>query len=104
NEFGVLYRYPLLDIRLMQYMLSLPTHLYFHNNMNRYIFREAIKAWVPLYLAQQPKPPGNMYGWIGEAYDFDRDHNVPSMNISKDEELEFYFSWWSKRSDYNKNK
>jgi asparagine synthase (glutamine-hydrolysing) len=102
NEFGVLYRYPLLDFRLMQYMVSLPTHLYYHNNMNRYIFREAIKAWVPLYLAQQPKPPGNMYGWISEAYDYDRTNNISSAIIPSDEEIQFYLDWWNKRSDYNK--
>jgi len=102
NEFGVMYRYPLLDIRLMQYMLSLPTHLYYQNNMNRYIFREAIKAWVPLYLAQQPKPPGNMYGWISEAYDYDRNNNIFSTFTPEDEELKLYFSWWKKRFDYIK--
>jgi len=102
NEFGVLYRYPLLDIRLMQYMVSLPTHLYYHNKMNRYIFREAIKTWVPLYLAQQPKPPGNMYGWISEAYNYDRDNNISSTLTPIDEEIQLYFSWWNRRSEYNK--
>ena len=104
-EFGVLYRYPLLDVRLLQYMVSLPTHLYYHDKMNRYIFREAIKPYVPLYLAMQPKPPGNMYCWISEAYDYDnKHHHNDEVKIPQnDEEMEFYFRWWEKK-EYWKNK
>lgn len=97
NEFGVLYRYPLLDIRLLQYAISLPPHLFYHQGFNRFIFREAIKAFVPLYLAQQPKPHGNMYGWISEAYAYDKEHKIKSSIIPADEEIKLYVEWWQER-------
>lgn len=99
SEFDVLYRYPLLDIRLLQYTIALPPHLFFHNGMNRYIYREAIKPFVPLYLASQPKPPGNMYGWISEAYDYDKANNIKTSVIPTDEEMKLYVEWWNNRNE-----
>ena len=90
QHFGVLYRYPLLDIRLLQMMVTLPAHMIYQNNQNRYIFREAIKAWVPLYLAEQPKLPADMYGWLKEAHTFDIAHKTTYIREYKDVEQRFY--------------
>jgi len=103
QHFGVLYRYPLLDIRLLQLMVTLPAHMIYQNNQNRYIFREAIKAWVPLYLAEQPKLPADMYGWLKEAYTFDIAHKTTYIREHKDVEQRFY-ALYANRFEAMRNK
>jgi hypothetical protein len=46
-QYGIEYRYPLLDVDLMQTCLALPPWLKQHHGINRYIFRQAIKGFVP---------------------------------------------------------
>jgi asparagine synthase (glutamine-hydrolysing) len=41
------YRYPLLDVKLLEYFYSLPSHLKFKNGLGRYIFRQAMKGRLP---------------------------------------------------------
>ncbi len=41
------YRYPLLDVRLIEFYYSLPTHLKIKGNTKRYLYRKAIKGIVP---------------------------------------------------------
>ncbi|MEQ8910229.1 MAG: asparagine synthase-related protein [Vicingaceae bacterium] len=41
------YRYPLLDVSLIEFYLSLPIHLKAQNGKGRYIFRKAIEAYLP---------------------------------------------------------
>jgi asparagine synthase (glutamine-hydrolysing) len=110
THFGILYRYPLLDIRLLQYFVSLPSHLYYQKGINRYIFRQVIKDFVPR-IAFQPKPPANMYGWILEAYMFDYQNKLEYNLVSDDEETTLYHLYWKyrdeqcyKANDYFKDK
>ena len=97
--YGVLYRYPLLDIRLLQYLVSLPPRMLYQNGINRYIFRKTIEQWVPKTLAYQPKPPGNMYGWILEAYKYDYDHQIEYSLIPENTEMRFYLDFWKYRDE-----
>ena len=98
SHFGVLYRYPLLDIRLLQYFVSLPSYMYFQKGINRYIFRQTIKKYVPS-IAFQPKPPANMYGWILESYMFDYQNNKEYDVTINDEEMRLYVAYWRLRDE-----
>ncbi|MBN2480766.1 MAG: hypothetical protein JXB19_03430 [Bacteroidales bacterium] len=46
-QYGLEYRYPLLDIKLVETYLSCPIWLRQHHGINRYLFREAIKGFIP---------------------------------------------------------
>lgn len=46
-QYGIEYRYPLLDKDLIETYLAFPPWLKHHHGVNRYIFREAIKGFVP---------------------------------------------------------
>ncbi len=98
SHFGVLYRYPLLDIRLLQYFVSLPSYMYFHKGINRYIFRQTIQHYVPS-IAFQPKPPANMYGWILEAYKYDYENNLVYEDLPEDDEIRLYQAYWKLRDE-----
>jgi asparagine synthase (glutamine-hydrolysing) len=98
SHFGVLYRYPLLDIRLLQYFVSLPSYMYFHKGVNRYIFRQTIQQYVPS-IAFQPKPPANMYGWILEAYKYDYENNLAYEDVPEDDEIRLYQAYWKIRDE-----
>jgi asparagine synthase (glutamine-hydrolysing) len=46
-QYGIEYRYPLLDVNLVLACLAFPSWVKFHHGTNRYIFRQAIKGLVP---------------------------------------------------------
>jgi asparagine synthase (glutamine-hydrolysing) len=46
-QYGIEYRYPLLDVELLETYLSFPSQVVNHYGINRYIFREAIKNFIP---------------------------------------------------------
>lgn len=46
-QYGIEYRYPLLDPNLILVCLSFPPWLKFHHGKGRYLFREAIRGFVP---------------------------------------------------------
>lgn len=47
SSYGVEYRHPLLDVRLIEFCLSLPANQKQRNGTRRYLFREAMKGKVP---------------------------------------------------------
>ena len=47
QNFNINYRYPLLDIDLIELFYSIPDHLKGDNNVSRKIFREAAKGYIP---------------------------------------------------------
>ena len=47
RKYGIEYRYPLLDIRLIEFYLSVPARLKARNGIGRYIIRRAIEGIVP---------------------------------------------------------
>ncbi len=99
SNFGVIYRYPLLDIRLLQYFMSLPPHMLYQDGVNRYIFRKTIENWVPKTVAYQPKPPANMYGWIMEAYKYDFENKLEYNLVPENEEMKFCLDYWKIRDE-----
>ena len=103
SHYGVVYRYPLLDVRLLQYLVSLPPRMLYQHGINRYIFRKTIEQWIPKELAYQPKPPSNMYGWILEAYKFDYDHQIEYSLVPENEEMKFCLDFWKYRDETTRN-
>ncbi|MFC2104090.1 asparagine synthase-related protein [Bacteroidota bacterium] len=47
RKYGIEYRYPLLDKRLIEYYLTIPTRLKARNGIGRYIIRRTIEGIVP---------------------------------------------------------
>lgn len=47
RSFKIEYRYPLLDISLIEFYLSLPVHMKAKNGIGRYIFRKTIQEYLP---------------------------------------------------------
>lgn len=54
---NLVYRYPLLDQRLVEFALSLPCQAYIRGGQNRWLFRQALRQWAPAQLADFPKLP-----------------------------------------------
>ncbi|WP_179137766.1 asparagine synthase-related protein [Candidatus Entotheonella palauensis] len=46
-EQGIVYRYPMLDRRLVEFSLGLPPQLYFQGGWSRYILRRTLEGMVP---------------------------------------------------------
>jgi asparagine synthase (glutamine-hydrolysing) len=46
-QYGMEYRYPLLDVEVIETALAFPPWLKQHHGINRYMFREAIRGFVP---------------------------------------------------------
>ncbi|MFK7877319.1 MAG: asparagine synthetase B [Paracoccaceae bacterium] len=47
SEFGFQYRYPLLDRRIIEFILGMPRHLFMEDGQNRYLARKAVEDLVP---------------------------------------------------------
>ncbi len=47
SQYGIEYRYPLLDVDLVETYLAFPVWMKQHHGINRYAFRQAIKEFVP---------------------------------------------------------
>jgi asparagine synthase (glutamine-hydrolysing) len=47
KSYGIEYRYPLLDVKLIEYYYNLPTILKYKNGIGRYLLRKAIEDLVP---------------------------------------------------------
>lgn len=53
-------RFPLADIRLIQYYLSLPAYIKCMGGMNRYMYRMAVKDYLPEMIFNRTDKVGNM--------------------------------------------
>jgi len=58
--FNVEYRYPLLDIRILQYVLSIPMEQKFSLEKNRLLFRESMKDFVPSSILDRDNKRGSI--------------------------------------------
>jgi len=47
RKYGIEYRYPLLDIRLIEYYLAMPTRLKVQNGIGRYAVRKSVEGIIP---------------------------------------------------------
>jgi asparagine synthase (glutamine-hydrolysing) len=57
-QYGLEYRYPLLDVNLVLACLAFPARLKQHHGTNRYLFRESIKGFVPEIIRQRNDKSG----------------------------------------------
>jgi asparagine synthase (glutamine-hydrolysing) len=70
---GVEYRWPLLDVRLAQLFLSIPSRENYHRGMGRYLHRRAVDGIVPKQVAWKPgKDMGDVADSLGAG-----DHSRP---------------------------
>ncbi len=58
-KYGLEYRWPLLDIRLVRYFLSVPVQEKYAAGVSRRLHRRAIKGILPLLIANKEKSMGN---------------------------------------------
>lgn len=57
-QYGIEYRYPLLDVNLVLAALAFPPWLKQHRGRNRYLFRQAIKDFVPEVIRERDDKSG----------------------------------------------
>ena len=58
-QYGMEYRYPLLDVDLMETCMAFPPWVKQHHGINRYVFRQAIKDFVPEMIWQRNDKSGS---------------------------------------------
>jgi asparagine synthase (glutamine-hydrolysing) len=58
-QFGMEYRYPLLDVNLILACLAFPPWLKQHHGQNRYLFRQAMAGFVPESIRQRDDKSGS---------------------------------------------
>jgi len=73
QEYGIEYRYPFLDVKLLEYFYSLPSDYKFRDGMGRYLYRKALKENLPEKIRMRTHKGGNTIPYV-----FDR--------VLKDEE------------------
>lgn len=47
EKYGITYRYPLLDVKLIEYYFSLSSNLKYRNGFGRYIYRKVLENYLP---------------------------------------------------------
>lgn len=62
NAMGITYSYPLLDVQLMEYYYGLPDEWKGNQQISRYLYREAVKDFLPTEILMQSK--GSNYAAI----------------------------------------
>lgn len=68
QRFGVAYRYPLLDIRIVEFMLSLPSSVIYHPERERNLFRESIKELLPASICERSRKTDPALNAFSESY------------------------------------
>jgi len=48
-------RVPMLDLELMAFVEALPSHLKLRGRTHKYLYRQAVAAWLPADVLQRPK-------------------------------------------------
>lgn len=84
------YHYPLLDVELLQFVLSLPTELKFKNGYNRYAFRKVMEKYLPQDIVWAKKAATSTNPFIYRNYlanqnkVIDYINNIPSGDRSRE--------------------
>jgi asparagine synthase (glutamine-hydrolysing) len=69
TDIGVVYAYPLLDRRLIEFALSVPDHLYFKDGWKRWLYRTAMEGVLPDDVRWHPhKQDPAMAEQVGKLY------------------------------------
>lgn len=71
-QYGIEYRYPLLDVDLVETYLAFPSWMKQYGGINRYAFRQAIKGFVPEAIRQRDDKSGStipqtIYSFVKEG-------------------------------------
>jgi asparagine synthetase B (glutamine-hydrolysing) len=59
QQYGIEYRYPFLDVKLVEYFYSLPSEFKYKDGMGRYLFRSAMKDILPDKIRKRTDKSGN---------------------------------------------
>ena len=59
QQHGIEYRYPFLDVKLVEFFYSLPSEYKFKNGMGRYLFRMAMEEILPEKIRMRNDKGGN---------------------------------------------
>lgn len=68
QQHGIEYRYPFLDVKLIEYFYSLPSEYKYRDGMGRYLYREAMKEILPEKIRRRTDKSGNtipyVFAWV----------------------------------------
>jgi asparagine synthase (glutamine-hydrolysing) len=83
-QYGIEYRYPLLDLDLVETCLAFPPWLKQHHGINRYAFRQAIKDFVPEKIRQRDDKSGTTIPHMYYSLVKEKDQILDLVNSCKD--------------------
>ena len=111
KKYGVEYRYPLLDKRLIEFYMSMPIRLKARNGIGRYAIRKAIDEIVPKEIQWRNDKSGATIPTVLMRTIKDKDKILEIINqaktntrIKKYIDLEKYETWFYKIINRSKNK
>jgi len=81
---GLEYRYPLQDIRLQQFHLSVPASLKVKNGTGRYLYRRAVYDWVPETIRWRADKSGATIPTVFARFERDYEHILQFLEANKD--------------------
>ncbi len=91
RSFRMEYRYPLLDIRLLEYYLALPTRMKAQNGYGRYIYRMSLEGLLPPSLQWREDKTGSAQPHVAQREEIDADQLFALLwSIPKDHKIYQY--------------
>ena len=81
---GLEYRYPLQDIRLQQFHLSVPARLKVKNGTGRYLYRRAVCDWVPESIRWRADKSGATIPTVFARFERDYENILQFLDKNKD--------------------
>ncbi len=103
RKYGIEYRYPLLDVRLIEYYLAIPARLKARNGIGRYAIRRAIEGLVPEKIQWRNDKSGATIPTVFMRTINDQDRILEIINHAKSNEtikryidLDKYEQWFHK--------
>ncbi|NOQ26736.1 MAG: hypothetical protein GQ564_15355 [Bacteroidales bacterium] len=103
RKYGIEYRYPLLDIRLIEYYLAIPARLKARNGIGRYAIRKAIEGLVPEKIQWREDKSGATIPTVFMRMMNDKNQILDIINRSKSNkvvkqyiDLDNYEKWFQK--------
>jgi len=103
RKFGIEYRYPLIDKRLVEFYLSMPIRLKARNGINRYAIRKAIEEFVPEKIFKRNDKSGTAIPTVFMRLLNDREkiaaiiiRSKSNTKITKYIDIDAYEKWFNK--------
>jgi len=111
RKYGIEYRYPLLDIRLIEFYLSIPTSLKARNGIGRYAIRKAVEGIMPKEIQWRNDKSGATIPSVFMRMLNDKEQIFDIINraekiesVKKYIDLEKYEQWFQKLCRRSENK